>query len=199
MGFHAKRGTFRAKQLNFLYTTLLLRRFNKTARVNKYTLENDYASFESMYDESRTVYSRVLPRSKDLNKRSENDRNSDAATACFSRSRFIPEPHQNLSLLIGYYAQWFSHQFFNTSEIRLDDGTFDYSNITYTNQPVGLNLSELYGSFYHIDPEHQERAIGTVYEVNLRQMKDGLLVKIPLYVRIINFQRLFQVPQNNGI
>eukprot|EP01084_Bolivina_argentea_P130858 231015_1 len=136
--FLQKKGTFRQRQLNSIYTVLLLRRYNKTApRVNKYTLKQDYASYESMYDESRTVYARLLPPNPEYAKRlNEKDPGSVKAAECFYRNHFKAEPHQNLSLLIGYYAQWFSHQFFNT---KIND-------ICAVNQPVGINLGQLYGS-----------------------------------------------------
>eukprot|EP01084_Bolivina_argentea_P130857 231014_1 len=183
--FLQKKGTFRQRQLNSIYTVLLLRRYNKTApRVNKYTLKQDYASYESMYDESRTVYARLLPPNPEYAKRlNEKDPGSVKAAECFYRNHFKAEPHQNLSLLIGYYAQWFSHQFFNTNPEfpKLDEnknviqGEYDYSNIYYTNQPVGINLSQLYGSIYKVDLEHKERNIGSVYEYKLRKLQDGLL------------------------
>lgn len=52
------------------------------------------------------------------------------------RESFTPETNCNLSVLISYYAQWFTHQFFNTNP----------KDHTRTNQPVGINLSQLYGS-----------------------------------------------------
>ena len=47
--FMQKEGTLRAKWMNSIWTVLLLRRWIKTVpRVNKYTLKDDYASFESI-------------------------------------------------------------------------------------------------------------------------------------------------------
>lgn len=120
--------------LNQFYLCALLQKFiHSVPRIPHHTLKSDMPSIESMYDESRTTYSRLLPRA------SEYTRNLpplNQVTSLFMRDHFTPESNRNLSVLISYYAQWFTHQFFNTNP----------KDHTRTNQLVGINLGQLYGS-----------------------------------------------------
>lgn len=162
-----------------LNTCFLIRYFVKTVpRMNHYSLKNDFASYESLYDESRSYYARVIPQKKDYgDKLNKQDPHAELATKCFVRDNFKEEPNQNLSLLMGYYAQWFSHQFFNTiPQTKIGDSNsneWDYSETYRSSQPVGLNLSQLYGSLYKNDKEDVK--FGTLTEKSLRTMKNGEL------------------------
>lgn len=120
--------------LNQYYLCSALNKFTLTVpRIPLYTLVHDTPSMEGMYDESRTTYSRLLPRAVEYTK---NLPPVDDATDLFTRDTFTPESHQNLTLLLAFYAQWFTHQFFNTNPK-------DHRKV---NQPVGINMSQLYGS-----------------------------------------------------
>nr|AFN20595.1 prostaglandin endoperoxide synthase [Gracilaria vermiculophylla] len=120
--------------LNQFYLSALLKKFIKSVpRLPNHNLRNDFPSLYTVYDESRTTYSRLLPRQPEY---TEGLPDLDLASSCFLRENFVPETNRNLSLLIGFYAQWFSHQFFNTNP----------EDHTKVNQPVGINLGQLYGS-----------------------------------------------------
>ena len=135
--------------LNQFYTGSLLASFqNLIPRVPRMNLEHDYPSYDTAYDEGRTVYSRVLPRKAEYTRQLPD---IDSVAHLFERVKFVPDTNTKLNLLIAYYAQWFSHQFFNTNP----------GNPTHVNQPVGLNTSQLYGS----TPE---------MEASMRSYKDGL-------------------------
>lgn len=132
----------------FFLSVLLNSTTSSIPRIPRHNLEHNYVSMDTIYDESRTVYSRVVPRDPEYTKRLPK---AEDAASCFLRESFIPEVNNNLNLLIGYYAQWFSHQFFNTNP----------DNPTHSNQPVGINLGQLYGATREIE-ERQ------------RSFKDGL-------------------------
>lgn len=120
--------------LNQYYLCTALNKFTHTVpRIPLYTLVHDTPSLEGMYDESRTTYSRLLPRAVEYTKSLPP---LDDAIELFIRDTFTPESHQGLTLLIAFYAQWFTHQFFNTNPK-------DHTRVT---QPVGINMSQLYGS-----------------------------------------------------
>lgn len=138
--------------LNQFYIAYSLAAFQETVpRIPKYTLINDYPSMDVLYDESRTTYSRLLPRAKKFNAGLPS---VDLAATAFLRTRFTPDTNRNFSLLISFYAQWFTHQFFNTNVVGNDGLT--------TNQPLGINLGQLYGS----TTQHEEK---------YRLFKGGLL------------------------
>lgn len=120
--------------LNQFYLCSVLKMFDKTVpRIPRHTLVHDNLTMDVLYDESKTTYSRLLPRQPKYTKSLPE---LEKVAALFQRKEFTPEKNQNLSLLVGYYAQWFSHQFFNTNQ----------TNPVLTNQPVGINLGQLYGS-----------------------------------------------------
>lgn len=125
--------------LNQFYLCSVLKKFiGPVPRIPRYTLKNDVPCLETMYDESRSTYSRLLPRAPEYTRDLPP---LDLVTSLFMRDSFTPESNQNLSVLISYYAQWFTHQFFNTNP----------ADHTRTNQPVGINLSQLYGSTPEIE------------------------------------------------
>ena len=120
--------------LNQFYLSAMLSKFVKTVpRIPHHTLRHDYPTMDVLYDESRTTYSRLLPRNPAY---TASLPDVELAVTVFNRDEFIPETNRNLTVLISYYAQWFTHQFFNTNS----------TNPTDCNMPVGINLSMLYGS-----------------------------------------------------
>lgn len=117
------------------YMILLLRmNAKRIPRVPLMSAKADYPSLHTLYDESRTTYTRLLPRKKQEGLPPV----EDVADLFRRKDNFQPETNRNSSLLFPYYAQWFSHQFFNTQAAAKDSAT--------TNLPVGFNLSQLYGS-----------------------------------------------------
>ena len=136
--------------LNQYYLCSALNKFTVSVpRIPSYTLMHDTPSIEGMYDESRTTYSRLLPRAVEYTKSLPP---VEVATELFRRDTFTPESHRGLTLLLAFYAQWFTHQFFNT----------DPKDHRRVKQPVGINLSQLYGS----TPENERE---------IRSYSDGLL------------------------
>lgn len=136
--------------LNQFYLSVALKQFVKTApRLPRYTLRHNFPCLETVYDEGRSTYSRLLPKAPEF---TAGLPPLEEAASLFMRDGFTPETNRNLTLLIGYYAQWFTHQFFNTK----------ISDHTEVNQPVGINLSQLYGSTRKM-------------EANLRAHSGGLL------------------------
>lgn len=120
--------------LNQFYLSAMLAKFVKVVpRIPRRTLRHDYPTMDVLYDESRTTYSRLLPRNPAF---TASLPDLELAATVFNRDEFVPETNRNLTVLISYYAQWFTHQFFNTSRNKPTD----------CNMPVGINLSMLYGS-----------------------------------------------------
>ena len=157
--------------LNDYYTASLLKGYTEHIhRIPQYNLKHDYVTMEVLYDESNKYYQRVLPSIS--KKRRDSLPSIDDATSCFHREKFTPESNAKLSLLIGYYAQWFSHQFFNT---KVDDPTS-------VNQPVGINLGQLYGSTLDI-------------QNHLRLFNKGLLryTYYLIYTFVIIYIYIFQI------
>lgn len=133
-------------------------------------LEHDYASMDVAYDESRTVYSRVLPRKPEYSAQLPP---LNECAKLFERIEFVPDTNTKVNVLISYYAQWFSHQFFNTNPRKS----------TRVNQPVGINLGQLYGS----SPEK---------EAEVRSYKDGLLRSTFRHGK--EFPEIVEVPEGNS-
>nr|AFN20596.1 prostaglandin endoperoxide synthase [Coccotylus truncatus] len=139
----------RTNQLNI---SLAVKKFGSIVpRVPSLSLRHDYPCLGDVYDESRSIYSRVLPRNK---KYTDSLPPVESVASLFMRDGIIPETNCNLTVLIAYYAQWVTHQFFNTDE---SDPT-GHS----VKQPVGVNMSMLYGSKQEV-------------EKSVRAYKGGLL------------------------
>lgn len=132
----------RFEMLSDLYTLALLRTNDRhIPRIPVMSARNDFPSFDTLYGDATTTYTRLLPR-----KKIPNLPPVDRVLDLFRRNgRFVPETNRNSSVVFPYYAQWFSHQFFNTNPTQSPN----------TNCLVGFNLSQLYGT---PETEHRLRA-----------------------------------------
>ena len=112
----------------------------------------NYITFDALYDNCNTTYNRLLPECGD--KYLLHLPPIDDVKTLFIRdeNKFVPEEANRLSVFVGFYIRWFTHQFANTNEFKPKK----------TNAPVVINLSQLYG-FTDKD------------EDNVRSFKDGLL------------------------
>ncbi|KAI0567764.1 prostaglandin G/H synthase [Gracilaria domingensis] len=151
-------------------------------RLPKYNLENDYPSYYTVYDESRTTYSRLLPRQPDYTRGLPD---LDATVDCFCRTKFIPETNRNLSLLVGHYAQWFAHQLFNTKT----------TDALKTRQPLGLNLSQLYGSTESRMKSLRSGQIGLLNASHIGNEEFPPIIDIPQDLRhLLPGEKMFDIP-----
>ncbi|XP_020908730.1 prostaglandin G/H synthase 2-like, partial [Exaiptasia diaphana] len=121
-----------------LSTIVLLRAMEKTIpRIPDQTTHHDYKTYDGLYDESRTVHALLLPKMSKAKTSKLPD--VDEVKELFRRKEFKPEDHRQSSVFFPFWAQWFVHQFFNSStEV---PGTPQWQ--------TGFNLSQLYGSFKH--------------------------------------------------
>ena len=169
----------RFDSLSDSYLILLLKENRKRIpRIPLMSAKVDYPTLETLYDESRTTYTRLLPRKKNYVSRLPP---VEEVADLFKRNgNFQREVNRRSSLIFPYYAQWFSHQFFNTK--------MDPKQSASTLVPVGFNLSQMYGS-----PADEQR---------LREFKNGRMrletVNGEEYAPLIDnpFQAMF--PTENG-
>ncbi len=118
------------------YLILLLKMNRKRLpRIPLMSCKSDFPTFETLYDESRTTYTRLLPRKK--NYVDQLPPVEEVANLFRRRGKFVRETNRMSSVIFPYYAQWFTHQFFNTKQ--------SPGQSAFTEVPVGFNLSQLYG------------------------------------------------------
>jgi prostaglandin-endoperoxide synthase 2 len=121
---------------DFYLVLLLWMNRKRLPRIPIMSAKVDYPTLETLYDESRTTYTRLLPRKKNFVDRLPPV--EEVADLFRRNGKFKREVNRRSSLIFPYYAQWFSHQFFNTK--------MDPKESASTQVPVGFNLSQLYGS-----------------------------------------------------
>lgn len=133
---------------NILLISVLLKMYiSKIGTMPKMNLDNDFENYDTAEDCGKKTYARHLGKS---HKYTQSLPDINKVVELFIRPKkkdgFIREINRNSSLMLPYFAQWLTHQFFNTNlnKHTVSDSS-DYK-INWTNQPIAFNLSQLYGS-----------------------------------------------------